>query len=248
MGKPTRRERGQADQMRRLLMIGGSALALAGAASAYVMTRPPQIPALTGRTTIASRLSMIGPTPHHQMLTGTVPDLLVISDTGCAFCREFVRTGLDPLIRFSEAHDLSVAYLSVGYGRSGLISTVAAACLERVGSKLSPPDRVRALFEITGSGVDPGGGSLEEAILPQARLLGSTKMALDDCVPEEGVNFRDRFEATRRMFELERTPTFFLSGPKDAGHILKIEGFTDSAAMIRRLDRACLILNAAPGV
>lgn len=221
--------------MRRLLLIGGGATALAGLASAYLISRPPEIPSLPGRDPIRTRLARIGPTPHHQQLTGSGADLLVISDTGCAFCREFVRTGLDPLIRFAEARGLSAAYLSVGYSRSGLISTVAAACLEREGSRLAPPERVRALFEMTAS--LPAEGGLEEVILPKARLLGAPRVSLSGCLTEEGLLFRDRFEATRREFALERTPTFFLSAPGDPGRVLKIEGFTDVGAMIRRLER-----------
>ncbi|WP_145693573.1 hypothetical protein [Gemmobacter caeni] len=234
-GKPSRREREESRRMRRLLLIGGGATALAGLTSAYLISRPPEIPSLSGRDPIGTRLSRIGPTPHHQQLTGSGADLLVISDTGCAFCREFVRTGLDPLIRFAEARGLAAAYLSVGYGRSGLISTVAAACLEREGSRLAPPDRVRALFEMTAS--VPTEGGLEELILPQARLLGASRVALSGCVAEEGLQFRDRFESTRREFALERTPTFFLAAPGDPGRVLKIEGFTGAGAMIRRLER-----------
>ena len=233
-GKPSRREREETRRLRRLLLIGGGATAVAGLASAYLISRPPEIPSLSGRDPIGVRLSRIGPTSHHQQLTGEGVDLLVISDTGCAFCRDFVRTGLDPLIRFAQARGLSAAYLSVGYGRSGLVSTVAAACLERAGSRLAPPDRVRALFEMTANGTGEG---LEEAILPHARLLGASRLTLTGCVPEEGLRFRDRFEATRREFELERTPTFFLSVPGDPGRVLKIEGFTDAGAMIRRLER-----------
>lgn len=237
MAKLSKRERSEAAVTRRLLLMGGGALGLTLGIGGYVMSRPTPVPELSPGMTIGTRLTQIGPTPHHQVLTGSVPDLLVISDTGCAFCRDFVRTGLDPLIRFAQERGLSAAYLSVGYGRSGLISTVAAACMERSPNRLSGRDRVRALFEMTESGVEPGVG-LAELISPNAPALGGSRSAMDACVPEEALLFRDRFEATRRLFELERTPTFFIAVPGDPGRVRKIEGFTSASAMTRRLARA----------
>lgn len=237
MGKSSRRERAEADQFRRLLLIGGAAAGVAATGSVYLVTRPPTLPALSGDEPIAARLSRIGAAPHHQQLTGSGADLLVISDTGCAFCQEFVRTGLDPMIRFAEQAGLSAAYLSVGFGRSGLISTIAAACLEREGSRLSGADRVRALFDLTGSGV-PEGGTPEAVIGAAASRLGASRLDLARCAPEEALAFRDRFEATIRLFELERTPTFYLSPPGGSGRILKLEGFTSADALTRRLQRA----------
>lgn len=237
MKKPSRREREQADQMRRLLLIGGVAAAVAAAGTAYMVTRPPDIPVLSGADPIARRLAGIGPFPHHQQLTGEGADLVVISDTGCAYCREFVRTGLDPLIGFAQENGLSAAYLSVGFGRSGLVSTVTAACLEREGSRLSGPDRVRALFKMTEAGMPDGVGP-EQAITYSSGFLGGSRTALSRCAVEESLTFRDRFAATRRLFELERTPTFFLSHPDRPGRVMKLEGFTSTGAMVRRLERA----------
>ncbi len=237
MGKRSRREREEAALSRRLLMIGGAASALAGAGALYLTGRPPELVTLSGGGTLAQRLAGVGPTPHHQQLVGAGADLLVISDTGCAYCREFVRTGLDPLIRFAERNGLSAAYLSVGFGRSGLISTIAAACLERGRSRLSGPDRVRALFEMTGEGV-PEGAMPEAVIGEAASRLGASRFELARCAPEEALAFRDRFEATRRLFELERTPTFYLSAPSRPGRVVKLEGFTSAGALVRRLERA----------
>jgi hypothetical protein len=237
MGKPSRREREAADKTRRLLLVGGAAAGVTAVASAYIMTRPPVVPTLSGAEPISTRLSRIGPTPHHQQLTGTGADLLVISDTGCAYCREFVRTGLEPLIRFAGENGLSAAYLSVGYGRSGLISTIASACAQREGSRLTGPDLVRALFALTEAGV-PDGIDPEGAIVPAASALGVTRAELTRCVPEEALQFRDRFEATRSLFELARTPTFFLSDPDDPSRVMKLEGFASAGALTRRLERA----------
>jgi hypothetical protein len=241
MGKPSRRERDEARRTRRLLLIGAGAAVIAAVPAAYILSLPPEFPSLPGSESIRTRLSRIGPVPHYQQLSGTGADLLVISDTGCAFCRDFVRTGLDPLIRFAEERGLSALYMSVGYGRSGLISTVAAACMERVGSRIAPADRVRGLFALTGSGSGET-GSLEELIPPQARLLGTSRVQMSGCVPEEALLFRNRFEATRREFALERTPTFFLSSPQNPGRVLKMEGFTGAGAMIRRLERGLDVL------
>ena len=216
---------------------GGAAAGVTAVASAYIMTRPPVVPTLSGAEPISTRLSRIGPTPHHQQLTGTGADLLVISDTGCAYCREFVRTGLEPLIRFAGENGLSAAYLSVGYGRSGLISTIASACAQREGSRLTGPDLVRALFALTEAGV-PDGIDPEGAIVPAASALGVTRAELTRCVPEEALQFRDRFEATRSLFELARTPTFFLSDPDDPSRVMKLEGFASAGALTRRLERA----------
>lgn len=237
MGKPSKREREQTDQMRRLLLIGGGAAAVTAAGAAYLLSRPPVIPTLSGSDTLSSRLSRVGPTPHHQQLTGTGADLLVISDTGCAYCRKFVSTGLDLLIRFAEANSLSAAYLSVGFGRSGFLSTTAGACLEREGSRLSGPDRVRALFQMTEQGIT-GEIAPEQVISDASGLLGGSRLSLSRCAQEEALLFRDRFEATRRLFELERTPTFFLADPAVPGRIMKLDGFTSSGAMVRRLERA----------
>ena len=237
MSKRSRRERAEADQFRRLLLIGGGVTALAGVGTGWLVSRPASFPALSGGGSVTDRLRQIGPAPHHQQLTGSGADLLVISDTGCAFCRDFVRTGLDPLIRFAERNGLSASYLSVGFGRSGLISTIAAACLEREGSRLGGPDRVQALFDMTEAGV-PEGALPEDMIGAAASALGTSRFALGRCVPEESLTFRDRFEATRQLFELERTPTFYLSAPGGSGRILKLEGFTTASAMTGRLERA----------
>lgn len=237
MSKRSRRERAEADQLRRLLLLGGGATALAAVGAAWLVTRPATFPVLSGSGSLSDRLGQVGPSPHHQQLTGSGADLLVISDTGCAFCRDFVRTGLDPLIRFAERNGLAAAYLSVGFGRSGLFSTIAAACLEREGSRLSGPDRVRALFDLTEGGT-PEGALPEDVIGAAASGLGASRFALGRCVPEESLTFRDRFEATRRLFELERTPTFYLSAPGGTGRILKLEGFTTAGAMTGRLERA----------
>jgi len=237
MGKSSKRERDEADQMRRLLLIGGAAAAVAASATTYMVMRQPMIKTLFGSETIKSRLSRVGPTTHHQQLNGSGADLLVISDTGCTYCREFVRNGLDPLIKFAEENGLSATYLSVGFGRSGFVSTIAGACVEREGSSLSGPDRVRALFQMTGEGV-PDGVAPEQVISDASGLLGTSRLALSRCAQEEALLFRDRFEATRRLFELERTPTFFLADPAAPGRIMKLDGFTSSGAMVRRLERA----------
>ena len=237
MSRRSRRERAEADQLRRLLLIGGGVSAVAAVGATWLVTRPATFPALSGAGTLSERLGQVGPSPHHQQLTGSGVDLLVISDTGCAFCRDFVRTGLDPLIRFAEQGGLSAAYLSVGFGRSGLISTIAAACLDPASSRLSGPDRVRALFDMTEAGL-PDEAAPEAVIGEAASGLGASRTALSRCVPEAALTFRDRFEATRRLFELERTPTFYLSVPGGTGRILKLEGFTTTSALTGRLERA----------
>lgn len=237
MAKKSKRERDEADKMRRLLLVGGAVTGVIMAGTAFMIRQPPEFPALSGDETLAERLAAIGPTPHHQQLTGTGADLVAISDTGCAYCREFVRSGLDPMIRFAERNGLSAAYLSIGFGRSGLISTVAAACMEREGSRLSGLEKVRALFEMTESGLPEG--ARPEGVIPGAvDLLGVSRARLARCTPEETMGFRDRFEATRRLFELTRTPTFFLSVPGGSGRILKLEGFSSASALTGQLDRA----------
>jgi hypothetical protein len=237
IAKKSKRERDEADRMRRLLLVGGAATGLAMTATYFMIRQPPEFPALSGAETIAERLAAIGPTPHQQQLTGKGADLVVISDTGCGYCREFLRTGLDPMIRFAEANGLSAAYLSIGFGRSGVISTVAAACMEREGSRLSGPEKVRALFEMTEAGLPEG--ARPEGVIPEAAdLLGASRARLASCIPDETMGFRDRFEATRRLFELTRTPTFFLSVPGGSGRILKLEGFSSAASLVGQLDRA----------
>jgi hypothetical protein len=240
MAKKSKREREEADKMRRLLLLGGAATGVIMAGTAFMIRRPPEFPALSGEETLAERLAAIGPTPHHQQLTGTGADLVVISDTGCAYCREFVQTGLDRMIRFAEANGLSAAYLSIGFGRSGLISTVAAACMEREGSRLSGSEKVRALFEMTEDGIPEG--ERPESFLPEnSGLLGASRYRLSRCAPEETMIFGDRLQAMRRLFEVTRTPTFFLSVPGGSGRILKLEGFSSASALVGQLDRAVTV-------
>jgi hypothetical protein len=237
MVKKSRREREEANGMRRLILVGGAATGLVLAGAGYLAMQPPEFPVLPGAASIGERLAGIGTAPHHQQLAGAGADLLVISDTGCAFCRDFMRIGLDPMIRFAEENGLSAAYLSIGFGRPGAVSTIASACMEREGSRLAGPDRVRALFALTAGGL-PEGATPEEMITGSADLLGVPRLRLARCAPDEALAFRDRFEATRRLFQIERTPSFYLSAPGGSGRIVKIEGFSSASALTRQLGRA----------
>jgi hypothetical protein len=237
MAKLSKRQRDEKTSMRRQLILGGGAAGLLALAGGIVISRPPTFPQLDGTDTIGQRLAAAGLDTHHQQLAGdpATIDILAIGDTSCGFCQRFVADGLDDLIVFARTHDLSFGYASIGFTPAGAATTAVAACMERIPSALSPPGRVRAIYELGGL-LAGDGRSVGEVISGAAADLGVRSRQIDACMARETGNLAARNHAMKSLFQVTGTPTFVVR--KRGGGLATFNGFSGSASVIRQVEAA----------
>lgn len=233
----TRKQREERKLLRRSLLIGSAALVTASAGTIFWSARPAHFDSLSGADTLSERLGRITDGSHAHILTGSEGDLdiVVVGDTGCQFCVDFVQGGLDDLVEFANDHDLSVAYVSTGFTDSGLTTTLAASCLEKVPSRLDPVDRVRALYDFADNSWS--GMTVLESLLEGARDLGINPSSMDSCAGDQAAYAATRSRDVASLFKVESTPSFLVSDP-ESGRISRINGYNSASGMLRQIRRA----------
>lgn len=231
------RERKQKQEMRRWLMIGGGAFALAAAAGVGSTFMDPSFPTLEGKETIGERIRNAGMSSQVLTLTpgdGT-PDILVIGSTDCSFCRSFIKDGLDDLIEFAEENKLSVVYTGIGNSPSSLASTRLVGGFARH-SDAAPGVILKSVYDAAEE--ISFGGKAEIVAEAYAKKLNVSAREIRQVLDESALDVTRRIQTTVRTFPVAGTPMFFVANEGEPSRINMFGGWSGKGGLRRQIEAA----------
>lgn len=234
--KLSRAEREDRRAMLRMLVLGGGALAVLGAAGAglYAMTEAPE---LEGTETLGARLEAAQIKPYAYRLLGEgEPDVVIVGSTDCVHCQRFVAEGIEGFLAEAQNRDLTVDYFALPTGPGSIASAHMLDCVA------NPTDKVAALratyaysAEVTG-GLDSAERDERMAELLRNAGVNAQTAACAGGLDEGTITARGRTIAT--ALSLQGTPGFYVATAADPESIRMFSGYANMQGVVRQLIQA----------
>lgn len=238
--KKSAREREEYRKMRRLL-IGGGAGVLAMTAGAFgVMSLGAPFETLEGGS-IEDRLGISRNNGYViPITTASRIDILIVGDTSCVFCRNFVDTGLGPMKVFAESEGLGLSYVSAGFQPTSMLTRYVSRCVVSQSRRLprNGEDAVRALYAL-GPAIDGRGDTPQlDVVLNHARDLGVARTSLETCMGDTPADEAGTMRTLVDLFSVQSTPSFYVRHPTEPRLVSMINGYSNSTALLRQVSLA----------
>ena len=230
------RERKEAQQMRRMLIIGGGCFGVAATAGIGATFLDPTFPVLPGEGTLDDRMTRAGIDSHTLDLTPGIvaKSILIIGTTDCTYCRSFVEDGLEKLLAYAKAAGLGVAYAPIGLSESSLGSTRLLAGCARANA--APAEILQTVY---AAGLDlRTGRELPLVANRYGEELGLAGHEIKEMLAESELDVTSRIQATMRTFPVQGTPMFFVANDKAPERINMFSGWSGFSSLQGRIDAA----------
>jgi hypothetical protein len=230
------RERKEAQQMRRMLIIGGSCFGAAAAVGVGATLLDPTFPVLPGEGTINERLAETDIDGHVLDLTPGAPakSILIIGTTDCTYCRSFVEDGLEKLLAYAKTAGLGVAYAPIGLSSGSLASTRLLSGFSR--AEAVPAVILKAVY---AAAEELGAGkALPDVASSYGKTLGLKQAAIDEMLAETELAVTSRIQATMRSFPVQGTPMFFVANDQTPERINMFSGWSGFSSLRGRIEAA----------
>jgi len=230
------RERKEAQQMRRMLIIGGSCFGAAAAVGVGATLLDPTFPVLPGEGTINERLSRADIDGHVLDLTPDkdAKNILIIGTTDCTYCRSFVEDGLESLLAYAENAGLGVTYAPIGLSESSLGTTRLLGGFAR--AEVAPAEVLKTVY---AAGLDlRTGRALPIVAKRYGETLGLTDYEVDELLAESELAVTSRIQATMRSFPVQGTPMFYVANDEAPERINMFSGWSGFSSLRGRIEAA----------
>lgn len=230
------REREEARQMRRTLIIGGGCFVSAAAVGVGATFLDPSFPVLAGEGSINDRLSEAGLDQHVLNLTPKplAKSIVVIGTTDCTYCKAFVEDGLDGLIAYAESAGLGLTYAPIGTTAGSLASTRLLG-----GFSHAPAAPAEILKTVYAAALDMGRGQpLDDVAHMYGSTLGLTSEDVAAILAEPETAIASRIQSTMRVFPVQGTPMFFVANDQNPERISMFSGWSGLSSLRGQIEAA----------
>lgn len=230
------REREEARQIRRMLIIGGGCFVSAAAVGVGATFLDPSFPVLAGEVSINDRLSGAGLDRHVLNLTPKplAKSIVVIGTTDCTYCKAFVKDGLDGLIAYAESAGLGLTYAPIGTTAGSLASTRLLG-----GFSHAPAVPAEILKTVYAAALDMGRGQpLDDVAHMYGSTLGLTPEDVAAILAEPETAIASRIQSTMRVFPVQGTPMFFVANDQNPERISMFSGWSGLSSLRGQIEAA----------
>lgn len=229
--KLSRREREEQRQMRRWMMFGGGAMAVAAAVGVGVTFLPPSFQSLTGKGSMGDRIANAGLDDRLMTLTPGPVSLLAIGTTDCSHCQTFVKEGLDEIVDFASKENIGFVFASTGSSRRSLGSTRLISGLASVG--VTDSKAVQEVYAKHLSLGTPEG--ISEVAYDIGSRYGIDERQTEEILLEDDLAVIQRIQALDRAFPVKGTPSFYVESASVADRINWFNGWPGAEGVIRQM-------------